>query len=173
MSMIIVIQARLNSERLPRKVLLPMMGHTVLKYIYRQAEETEIHTVVVTPDYEIEQYCIAFGLNVFKTEYEKRNVWAEFMDASVRYDHIVRLTADCPMITTDHINAAVRSYYGEYIYIGPDGMDVEIFPRQFLMVKGIFGDEHVTTGLYSHIRSLDTQEDYDFICKQMTTDYSG
>ena len=94
-----------------------------------------------------------------------RNIHDEIVHAAefLRIDHIVRLTGDCPLITTEDIQHAINSYRGEYIYHGPDGRDVEIFPlKEF---EKFPNDNDWPTKFFHHSGlSLDTQEDYEKIC---------
>ena len=162
----IIIQARLGSERLPNKVMMPLpTGDLVIDKIIREAKETELPVVVTTPDECLVDYIKMNWVTEVYHYAEDRNVLREFKDVLLRKDWntVIRLTGDCPLITTERIKASLRAYEGSYLYCGPDGYDVEIFPRKDIL--GLTGDdEHVTRGLYSHITSLDTIEDYRKIC---------
>ena len=165
----IVIQARIGSVRLPRKVLFLLpTGETVLERVVGQALDTDIPVVVVTPDVEIVNECERLGVRAYLSITEGRDVHAEILNAALSegYCHIIRLTADCPLITTDDIIHAVTSYRGHYIYHGPDGRDVEIFPTE--QFKQLAPDnDSPTAGFHHNGLSLDTQDDYNQICRQL------
>ncbi len=159
----IIIQARLGSTRLPRKVLFPLpTGETVLERVIKAALGTGLPTVVTTPDEELVPYIEQCGATAHLATWE-RDVLREYITVANKYcfKAIVRLTADCPMLTTDRILNAIKAFDGDYVYVGPDGVDVEIFQN---MSECVPGDEHVTSGMVNKYASLDTQEDYEKIC---------
>jgi len=64
----IVIPARMASQRLPGKPLLPIAGQTLLEHVYRQACKTGAGSIVIaTDDPEIQDTASAFGAEVMMT----------------------------------------------------------------------------------------------------------
>ena len=58
--MIVVIPARLDSQRLPRKLLLSETGKPLIQHVYESVAET-FETYVATPDREIGDAVSSFG----------------------------------------------------------------------------------------------------------------
>ena len=67
-SFVVVIPARLASERLPRKPLLDIGGQTMIERVYRQASASDASEVLIATDStEIETACRRFGAAVEMT----------------------------------------------------------------------------------------------------------
>ncbi len=199
-----IIQARLGSERLPRKVLLPMPKEsklTVLARIMISATRAISINIVclTTPDKElIDHYktCGNFVSYLWTQNY--RDPLGEFYLAATLegLDTIVRITADCPLLTSEEIDRVVTAYilagadyaYNHHDEEGPkgDGMDVEVFSYSMLkaahfQTKDVLDREHVTPWIRKNAArkivlpapdcetlSLNTMEDYDKICEIWT-----
>ena len=71
----IVIPARLNSERLPNKVLKSFLGKPMIEHIWKRANlvkpKTEI--VIATDSFEIKLQCESFGAKVIMTSNNHSN----------------------------------------------------------------------------------------------------
>lgn len=71
---------------------------------------------------------------------DENDVLGRFRRVSQEYPshYIIRLTADCPLITHAHINEAIRVFThskGDYYNNHRDGFDVQIFRTDFLYGK--------------------------------------
>ena len=103
-SVIAFIQARVGSTRLPRKVLLPLQGKTVLEHVIRRVQASRLVTdvVVVTTispaDLEIVALCASLQSRVFCGSED--DVLDRYYQAArlLMPDHVVRVTADCPLM---------------------------------------------------------------------------
>ena len=161
-----IIQARMNSSRLPGKVLMPINGRPMLDYmIERVSSASEIDDFVIatsteSSDNPIEEFCKANNVNFFRGNLD--DVLDRFYEASKISDAsiIVRLTGDCPLVDPKILDAMVGIYkINSYDYIAnrappegitfPEGMDVEIFSRKALekawrLAKKPSEREHVT-----------------------------
>ena len=64
-----VIPARLDSRRLPRKVLLKIAGKPMLSWVYRNARRSALLTevIVATDSEEVRNYCISENIPVLMT----------------------------------------------------------------------------------------------------------
>lgn len=159
MRIVAVIQARLTSTRFPNKVMQTVGGKTLIKRLWDAAKGSIVDKVVVAwPE----------GF----PELDENNVLGRFQIIAKREqaDVIVRLTADCPLVTTKHINEAIRSYniWGEPYYCNrvmyQDGFDVQVFNRGVLFDERINDREHVLkprqwpTDMMAKL-SVDTQAD--------------
>lgn len=197
-----IIQARLDSTRLCHKVFRRVHGHcTVLDCVLDAALNAKrVGAVwVTTPDVAIYNYVFARGsltklLWAYPHLHEGlRDPLQEYFTVSLGVlDVIVRLTADCPMITGPIIDAAVEEFLGsgaDYGYNGKDGADVEVFTFEALAEAhekaGPDEHEHVTTWIRRHKRcvdltppageflSLNTPEEYERICELMAAGPNG
>lgn len=92
---------------------------------------------------------------------DEDNVFDRYIKCAIeqKLDIIVRLTADCPLIDIEILDDMIEKFDGlPYSNVHPrtfpDGMDIEIFTLQQLMVCEKDLDdkmcEHVTTGLFKH-----------------------
>jgi len=140
-----IIQARLDSVRLPHKVFRTIGGKVVLDYVIDAALGAELVDVVwvTTPDLAIHEYtemeAESWGnLRLHAQLYTgPRDCLAEYVQCARadNLDLIVRLTSDCPMLQAQHIDEALTEFEKlrvDYFYNGVDGADVEIFTRAAL-----------------------------------------
>lgn len=176
------VSARLGSERLPAKVLLPFGNSTMVGHIFDIVDRSRVNkTVLCTPDAFLGNFvngesCVWDG---------SRDIIAELWTAAERYqaDHIVRITADCPFITPEIINLVIYEHIThDYHYthngndiIGPDGADgqnVEVVSVQALkklwltsknrehLVSDNLIDAHYVKAETGNSFSVDTLEQY-------------
>lgn len=145
---LVIIQARMSSQRLPGKVLRVVGGVTLLECMLRRVQNSRLaqRIVVATSKDSTDDPIAAFckGIGVYCYRGSLHNVLLRFANTAVAFEGttIVRLTADCPLIdpkVIDHI----LDFYGshDYDYVAnripapgtyPDGMDVEVFSRSAL-----------------------------------------
>ncbi|PAJ72200.1 hypothetical protein CJF42_22530 [Pseudoalteromonas sp. NBT06-2] len=166
-----IIQARMGSTRLPGKVLKPLLGKPMLAHqISRIKKCTKIDKLVIATS-NLEQdndiYKLAQSFNIPCYRGSQDNVLKRFYEASLVYSptHIVRLTADCPVIDAKLIDDVIALHLSEnndYTanceenkYTFPDGLDVEIFSFQALLssYKNATNKsdlEHVTPYIIEH-----------------------
>lgn len=141
-----VIQARMASTRLPGKVLKPLGRRSMLGWVIRAAQQSDLveRVVVATStdsaDDAVVGEAIARGAEVARGPLDdvlKRFVLATADDDEV----IVRLTADCPLLDPTVISMAVGAFgAGDVDYVStirprslPRGLDVEVFSRSALL----------------------------------------
>lgn len=139
---VIVVQARMSSSRLPGKVMLPVLGKSLL---YRMAERlkmvrNKVQVVVAASDKAeddvIERESLKMGVACFRGNLhnllDRHYQAATFFNA----DHVVKIPSDCPLIDPNIIDDVLDFYFnnpGNYDYVSnlhpatfPDGNDVEI-----------------------------------------------
>ena len=189
----IIIQARLGSTRLPRKVemMLPNGKRIVDTIINTALASNAENVVLVTPDAELADTLTGCPVYVWGGE---RDVLGEFWFAAQDFeDDIIRITGDCPLLTPDIINGVLNEYiYQEVDYIcnthddnpTSDGFDVEVFSFRSLKEANekahkSYDREHVTPYIRRHFKSgfcempelegcsVDTYKDYLEVCKIM------
>ena len=163
MNIVAILQARVSSTRLPNKVLKPLLGKPMLqRQIERIKRSTTINNIVVATSIEsdddaIFNLCNNLKVNCFRGSLG--NVLDRYYNAAIKYnaDHIVRLTADCPLIDPQIIDQVIAMHLNNKTdYCSncnpptfPDGLDVEVFTQEALSIswhkaKKPSEKEHVT-----------------------------
>lgn len=144
-----IVQARLGSERLPKKVLADINGMPMLgRVMQRLGRADALDAIVVAipaaqSESELRHYCGNRGWTVFEgSEYDVLDRYVQAARAA-KADTIVRITADCPLIDpalVDSVVAAFRSSEPEADYASnnlpprtfPLGLSVEVVSRDAL-----------------------------------------
>ena len=120
---VVIIQARLGSSRLPGKVLLPLGKTNALGLVLERVKKSkQISEIVIATtnnkgDDALHEEATKLGVSVFRGH--EHDVLDRFYWAALesRADVIVRLTADCPLIDGQLIDAAVTEFYaGDHDY---------------------------------------------------------
>lgn len=174
-----IIQARLRSTRLPGKVMLHWRGKPILQHVIervRLANCTE--RIVVTVPYGSPLVSFVKELGALVSEGPEDNLCERYIRAANEHDikTIVRITADCPMIEPNAIQEAVALHAAvDYVHVGPDGTDVQVFDYSML-VRNQEDRDHVCgymkNGSYSETmfpfngHSIDTIDDYIKLCEK-------
>tara|TARA_Y100001968_G_C19454442_1_gene771563 strand:- start:2133 stop:2888 length:756 start_codon:yes stop_codon:yes gene_type:complete len=191
----IFLQARLGSNRFPKKILENIDGNnTILDVIAERLSNSKgkLHllTTVNKEDNVLEKW--AYNKNIKCYRGSENNVLDRYYKAAIEFesDIICRITSDCPLIDFKLID----DYYSifnksDFEYLSnsisqkmPDGMDIEFFrvnslrdiwrrPNLRLRHK-----EHVTPFFYENpklykIKSILT--DFDHSCISLTVDYKS
>lgn len=138
---LIIIQARLESTRLPNKVMQMIGDKTMLRRVWDAAKKAEsiLHTYAYTCKVIVawpERY----------PDVDQSNVLERFKRISNEFPskEIVRLTSDCPLLTANDICDIVISYRPTlYTSNHCDGHDVQIFSREYLFDSRYTHREHV------------------------------
>lgn len=174
MAVVAIIQARMTSTRLPGKVLAELNGRPMLDFMLDRVKRSEridaiwVATTTNETDAPVVERCDALGVPVFRGD--EADVLGRYAGAAAdaKADVVVRLTADCPLMDPQLIDAAIDFFYaGDYDYVSnaialsyPDGLDIEVFTRAALDEAHVnaflpFQREHVTpylrTGIYDDI----------------------
>lgn len=174
---LIAVQARSTSTRLPNKWKKMVNGKTVLdrvidsvqssaNYINNGQGTVEVSTCLVVP-YD-DPIIMAHGHHIMIFQGPEHDVLTRYHEAAIRVncDYIVRVTADCPMlpafVTTKHILTATKHGFDyvtntrEELRTCPDGHDVEVVSKRLLSwcsenAKTEYHREHVTTFIKEHM----------------------
>lgn len=147
MKVVVVVQARMGSSRLPGKVLTTVAGKPLLGYQIdrlrqlRHADEVLVATTVEPVDDVIAEYCASQGIGVVRgSQVDVLSRYMRAAEASAA-DVVVRLTGDCPLIDPALVDEVIAAYLAaphrryvsntiERTY--PRGMDIEVFSRAML-----------------------------------------
>jgi len=194
-----IVQARMSSTRLPGKVLKEILGVPMLLIMMDRVLESKqlTHVVIATSkdktDDPIERFCRLYKFPFYRGSLY--DVLDRFYQVAQIYepDHIVRMTADCPLIDPTIIDKTVEYHIrGNYDFtqiVGfPDGLDVEVMTNHSLTKAwkegcSSYEREHVTPyfkfnpslfriGNYRNNKdlsrvklSVDTPEDFEKVSK--------
>ena len=165
----IIIQARISSTRLPKKVVKKIEGKTVLEHIIERLQriKKEKKIILATTDRKdddvLEKIAKKCRIPVFRGS--ENDVLDRFYQAAKLFnvDPIVRITADCPLIDPGIAEAVIELYFKnkfDHVCIShpptfPDGMDVEVCSFKSLQecwrkAKKPEDREHVTTYIFKN-----------------------
>ena len=168
MKIVSIVQARMNSNRLPGKVLMrvdgkPMIGYLVdrLKKIDK-IDEIIISTTKNKKDDPLIDFCLRNNLKFYRGS--EKNVLKRVYETAKLFeaDVILFITGDCPIVDIKIIKKVLSyflKYQKKFDYVGnaflrsfPDGMDVHAFhfktlEKNFKLVSKKLEQEHVTLGI--------------------------
>ena len=141
-----ILQARMSSTRLPGKVMKPLLGVPMIgRQLERLQRATSLDRLIVATsvkddDTPLATYVASLGVPVHRGPLH--DVLSRFHGAAMENeaDHIVRLTADCPLADWKLIDEVVRHHLqsgADYtsnavLRTYPDGLDVEVMTRRAL-----------------------------------------
>ncbi len=165
MKIVIVVQARTGSTRLPNKVLLPARGKPILlRQLERIQHATAFDELIVATttdksDDPIRALCKEANIKCFSghpTDLLDRHYQAA---RQAKADVVVKIPSDCPLIDSSVIDKVIN-YYKEnadkFDYVSnlhpatyPDGNDVEVMPMAQIEIawreaKKDYEREHTT-----------------------------
>lgn len=161
--MIAIVQARLNSTRLPNKILFKIKNKTMIEIIYKRLKKSKtLNDIIFAIPDDKKNKKLENLLKNLKIKYFKgsnSNVLERYYQTATNFGakNIVRVTSDCPLIDTTILDKMVRIFKKKNIdYISnnnppsfPHGMDLEIFKykvlnKAFHKAKSKRDKEHVT-----------------------------
>ena len=198
-----IIQARMNSSRLPGKVMMELCGKPVLYHVVERLKlcaslESIVLATSVSPEDDVLETIVAeLGIACFRGSSD--DVLSRFYYAAQeRSNHIVRICADSPLLDSRIIDAGVEYYFNTRADIVktinmPLGLGTEVFSysaleQAYLHAHKAYQREHVTPYMYENLAvdtmiiepnsakyrlTLDTKEDLQVIQMLYTELYKG
>ena len=172
MKVLIIIQARMTSTRLPGKVLKQVLSIPLLEYLIKrlkrikQADSICIACTTNEADQPIVELGQQLGVEIYRGS--ESDVLARHYEAAnkLRAEHIMRITSDCPLIDPHEMDLLLSAYLTakpeiDYMSSGlfersyPRGMEAEVFSYRALEIafnKAVlpYEREHVTPYIYTH-----------------------
>lgn len=174
----IIIQARLGSTRLPKKILKPFEGKTILLFLIERLRQLNLPIVVATTtnenDDELCDYLSTHQIAYYRGD--ENNVLARYIGAASYYnfDTVIRICSDSPLIDLHKLESLVEQYRAE---------DCDYFSFSYKNVPtvlthfGVFGEivrlealklldksvddlkikEHVTYGIYTNAKDYNVK----------------
>lgn len=175
MNIIIIIQARMGSSRLPGKVLLPLGKDTVLGHVINRCHKlNSINKVIIATsdlgqDDPIAEWALQNQIVCYRGSED--NVLKRYYDCAKEYnpDYIIRVTSDCPYLDYELAQQTIDKMISEpsdiifYEHTQPliRGLAVELF--SFDTLKKIYNcasegrhTEHVTYYAYEFSEQFNT-----------------
>ena len=176
MNRIIIIQARMNSTRLPGKVVKCVLNKPLLEYLIERLRRVTLadNFVIATTDNKsaipIVELCKKH--NVLYFQGDEDDVLSRYYYAAMAFnaETIIRITSDCPVIDPQIIDNTIQFYFdcakADYVanwlynkelnkvkHSYPLGMSVEVFSinalyKAFISAKTKQEREHVTPYIY-------------------------
>jgi len=114
MKKIVVIPARLNSSRLPNKVLLDLKGKTVVQRVYEQCLKAKNidEVYIATDSIEIQNSCKSFTQNIIMTKDTHESGTDRIAEAvlDIECDVVINVQGDEPFIDPNLIDELVNSF---------------------------------------------------------------
>lgn len=172
---VLIIQARMSSTRLPEKVLKTLLGKPMLQqqieriYLAKHFDRVVVSTSLDPSDDPIETFCQNISVCCFRGSLE--DVLDRYYQCACRYKaaHIIRITADCPLIDPEVIDQVIQTHLiqqNDYtsnvgIETFPDGLDIEIMSFKTLETAWKNAQkpserEHVTVYIRNHSEMFKT-----------------
>jgi spore coat polysaccharide biosynthesis protein SpsF len=178
MKVLTILQARMSSSRLPGKVMRPILGTPMMgRQIERLRRSRSLGELVVATstdasDDVVADYAASLGCGVHRGSLQ--DVLARYVGAAAAFgpaDHVVRVTADCPLADWSVIDACIALHLEsgadytsntvERTY--PKGLDVEVVKARLLPVAAAesndpYDHEHVTPYFYRNPQRFGIQQ---------------
>lgn len=171
LKILVVIQARMASTRLPGKSLRTILNRPILSFLVERLKHlSHLVTIVIATSEEdsddpIVEFCKEEQIEVYRGSEE--DVLDRYLKTARRFngDVIVRITGDCPLMDPRVVDQALSQFlehYPDYDYVSntikrtfPRGLDVEVFKRRALErahEESYFTEEreHVTPYIWRH-----------------------
>nr|WP_294572350.1 glycosyltransferase family protein [uncultured Romboutsia sp.] len=172
-NVVAIIQARVGSTRLPKKVLKNIDDKSVLNHVVARVNQSKyidkvvIATTDLEQDYEIVKECEKIGVNYFRGS--ESDVLSRYYHAAKQNnaDIVIRITSDCPLIDPNVIDDIVKFYLdNDYDVVTnavsdltkrtyPRGLDTEVFSfdkleQAYNEANEDYHKEHVTPYIYEN-----------------------
>ena len=109
----IIIPARLESERLPNKVIKPFLGKPMIEHVWRRSQlvSPNVETVIATDNDEIAALCKTFNAKTLMTSSNHINGLSRVGEASktLNWDFYIVLQADEILVEPENINKLIAT----------------------------------------------------------------
>ncbi|HYM20948.1 MAG TPA: glycosyltransferase family protein [Candidatus Kapabacteria bacterium] len=171
MNIVIIVQARTGSSRLPGKVLFPLAGEPLLLRMIERVRASElgknvvVATTIEASDDPIDELCSTYDIPIFRGHptdlLDRHYKTAKEFGADI----VVKIPSDCPLIDAAVIDRVIKYYLthdGAFDFVSnlhpatyPDGNDVEIMPIEILHTAWLdaskdYEREHTTPFIWEH-----------------------
>ena len=172
---LVVIQARMGSTRLPGKVLAEVNGKPLIEILIdrvklaKKVDQIVVATTDSANDDVLVKKLTDLGIDYFRGS--EKNVLERYFKTVELFgaNSVIRITADCPLTDPDLIDRVITEFKSEGLdYLSnnypptfPDGLDIEIFTREQLeiahsLATSDFDKEHVTPYIRVNAQNIST-----------------
>lgn len=188
----VIIQARTNSKRLPKKIFMKILNKPMIWYVLKRVKEIKKieQIVIATTNEKKDDKIVEFAKqnNVLFFCGESFDVLDRFYHCAEKFnaDPILRITSDCPLIDPFLIDKMLEFYLNHnFDYVSntieptfPDGLDTEIFSFKTLKIAASNAKmkserEHVTPFIKKNQKKFKNYNfigDFDFSEHRWTVD---
>ena len=170
----LIIQARLGSTRLPKKLLKKINNYSIIEWVIIRLKKSKLANSIVLAttinkeDDFLVKIAIKYGINYFRGD--ENNVLDRFSKAaeSINADVVVRVCADNPFVDFELVDQLIAFYLqNEYDYAFnhqarlnnniADGFGVEILGFSLLnslneVIKNFEEREHLTLHIWNNLK---------------------
>jgi len=164
-----IIQARRGSSRFPNKVIKHIERKPMLFHVIKRVQKADLiskvylATTLESQDIVLGKIALAAGIDTFFGATD--DVLDRYYQAAIKFrlSHIVRITADCPLIDPVIINSTIKKFTeGSYDYLSnslirtfPDGLNTEVLTfealeKAWIEAKWTSEREHVTPYIWKN-----------------------
>jgi len=166
---ICIIQARVNSSRLPGKILLNGCNKPLLIHLIERLKKSKFisNIIVATTNNELDNVisaiCKQIQVGCFRGS--EQDVLSRYFYCAKKFNGqtIVRITSDCPLMDVNIVDKAIYTFLNsDADYVSnvhppsePDGFNVEVFSfealrKSYYYSKTNYAREHVTPYISDH-----------------------
>ena len=175
MNFSIIIEARLGSSRLPKKIIYKIKKYTFLEYLLKKLKKIKyIDEIIVATTKKNEDTKIVNIAKKNKVKFfrgSEKNVLKRVIDTGKKFncENIIRITSDCPLVDNSIIEKLLFKFKKDkYDYISniiyrsyPDGMDVEVFSLKALIKSRKYSNskkskEWITWNIRNNLKDFKT-----------------
>ncbi len=186
----VIVQARLSSRRLPKKVLMPLAGAPAIVRQFERLRRVQGADALVlatsddASDDALVETCLAHDIRCVRGSLN--DVLGRFQSAiGAGCDVVVRITGDCPLIDPELVSAHIARFvaeqpFAEYVSNAgersyPDGLDVEVTSKKMIDAAAAeahrsFDREHVTPWIRRRAKTIPIAQDVDLSALRLTLD---
>lgn len=188
-----IIQARMDSTRLPGKVMKKILGRPILWYLINRLQQAQLidKIIIATTDKENDSPILELAKSLGLDSYagSENDVLDRYYQTAKKYgaETIARITADCPLIDPALVDNVIRQYLEntdnlDYVQSGisyPDGI-VETSVFSFALLEKAWREaklpserEHVTPYFWKNphlFRVLTIENNEDLSDMRLTVD---
>lgn len=182
----------MTSTRLPKKVMLPLCGKSVLEVMLERLAPFKDKIIIATTNdgtqKPIVELCKRLGVKF--VEGDTQNVLSRYYLAAnsveINQDTVlVRCTSDCPLIDVNETAKVIAHFFDikenyDFVCAGPhcgfpNGFDTEVFTyraleQAYLYAKQDFEKEHLTQYIVRNMRVADYSNNEDLSHWRLTLD---
>jgi spore coat polysaccharide biosynthesis protein SpsF len=191
-NLMVIIQARMTSTRLPGKVLMPLCSTSVLEVMIERLNPLKEHIIIATTNDGSERPILEFcdKLNIKSYQGDTEDVLSRYFEAAKTFGaddntSIVRLTSDCPLIDVQLCQKVIEKHQAgdfDMVNLGPHsgyprGLDCCAFSFALLskahhLATNPADREHVTLGMakFADVSTFTFSANQDFSHYRLTLD---